>query len=103
MIKFVKDGEDRGDCTASYKVILDKKYMVWEFIWEVINNNKEWGYIGIRNKDEPFFGKPKCEYRDGFIFNSEFTSPVLHQIVSSAKAEGGWTRMDYLLDLEVND
>lgn len=100
MFRFVRNGEERGDCTAQYNIVLDKEYTVMEFIKAIKDTKEEWGYIGIKNKDEPFFGKPKCEYNRGVIFNSEFTTDVLLKTIASVKADGGWTRMDYLLVLE---
>lgn len=100
MFRLVRTGEIRGDCTAPYDVIFDKEYTVFEFIQAVKDTGKEWGYIGIKNKEEPFFGKPKCEYNRGVVFNSEFTTDVLSNVVVSARADGGWSRMDYLLVIE---
>lgn len=97
MFKLYSAGEVRGDCTAPYNVKLDKEYTVNEFINAVLTKN-EWGYIGIYCQGT-FFGEPKCEYRYDKLL---YTLPdnVLNKNVIKVKADGGWSRMDYLLWIE---
>lgn len=85
----------RGDETASYSVELEKQYTVNEFIIEVLSNAGEWGYIGIKCKNT-FFGNPKCEYKWGKLI-SNLPEDYLSKKVISVEADGGWSRMDYLL------
>ena len=94
MFRMYSAGAVRGDCTAPYNIELDKAYTVNEFVHEVLTK-KEWGYIGIYCKGE-FFGKPKCEYNHGRLL---YTLPnnVLNKKVVKAQADGGWSRMDYVL------
>lgn len=98
MFKMSQAGRERGDCTAPYNVELDKEYTVNEFVQTVLTNEREWGYIGIYCKGE-VFGKPTCEYKWGKLL---YTLPdsVLNKKIVDVKADGGWSRMDYLLWIE---
>ena len=88
-----------GDATSTYSVRINKSSMtVEDFITTVIEENpKEWGYIGIKNEDETF-GNPRMKYRWG-KYDSSSMEGVKNAIVKSAKASGGWSRMDYLLEI----
>lgn len=98
MFQLSKSGPERGDCTAPYSVTLDKEYTVRTFINEVLKNKKEWGYIGIED-DNSIFGDPHCEYAQGRLV-SKMKKDVLDKPVISVKADGGWSRMDYLLKIK---
>ncbi len=87
-----------GDCTAPYAVELDKEYTVQEFVTAVLSKSKEWGYIGIEHKLATF-GEPHCEYRYGQLL-SELPPETLCKKVISARAHGGYTRMDYYLSVD---
>ena len=89
-----------GDCTSRYNVI-DFPQTVREFVYEVLKDPKEWGYIGIRNSDLPFkvFGNPNIEYAYGKLKAENFSDEWLNRKIVSVRASGGWSRMDYLLDL----
>lgn len=97
MFRIEQCGPERGDCTAPCEVILDKEYLVREFIEEVLKRKEEWGYIGIKS-DKSFFGDPNCEYRHGKLLG---TLPgYMSRKVKSVTADGGWSRMDYILEVE---
>lgn len=100
--QLLKNGNDRGDCTAPYKVILDREYTVKEFISEVLLIKGEWGYIGIKSKDNPWLGDPHCEYRYGKLLVN-LPDDAMEKKVVSVKADGGWSRMDYLITVEESD
>lgn len=100
MFEFVQTGPTAGDETAPYDVILDKTYTVQEFINTVITKlSGEWGYIGVKNPKDPFFGEPHCEYKWGKLLSS-MPDDILTKTIRSAKASGGWSRMDYILVLD---
>lgn len=86
-----------GDGTAGYEVTTDRRYTVKEFINEVISNKNEWGYIGIK-RDRVFtiFGNPNCEYKQGKLL-SNLPEDYLDKEISFVCANGGWSRMDYLI------
>jgi hypothetical protein len=98
MFKMYMAGKVRGDCTAPYNVELDKAYTVNEFVHTVLTKSRDWGYIGI-DCNGKIFGEPKCEYRYGKLL---YTLPedVLNKNVVKVEADGGWSRMDYLLWIE---
>lgn len=94
MFRFYQTGPTRGDCTSPYEVAMDKEYTVNEFVQEVLTQ-KEWGYIGIYCQGE-IFGDPKCEYSNDKLLYS-LPNEYLNKKVVKVKADGGWSRMDYLL------
>ena len=94
MFTFYQTGPTRGDCTSPYEVTMDKEYTVNEFIQEVLTQ-KEWGYIGIYCQGE-IFGDPKCEYNNDKLLYS-LPNEYLNKRLIKVKADGGWSRMDYLL------
>lgn len=97
--KLIQIGNECGDCTASYEVTVTENGTVGDFIDAVIGHcSNEWGYIGIK-ADEHIFEKPNIEYRYGKIINRDalkaFESLPFKKIIAS----GGWSRMDYLIEL----
>lgn len=107
MFKLEQAGAERGDCTAPYRVILDKEYTVKEFIATVLKDcSDEWGYIGIKSDLNVWFGDPNIEYRYGEITNvnskTEMKFPLEAKVLS-AKADGGWSRMDYMLTVKADE
>lgn len=99
MFKLKSIGKVRGDCTQPYKVILDKEYTVGEFIETVLGRKGEWGYIGIEY-GRSFFGNPNCEYKWGKLITPNLPDDFLPLKISSMRADGGWSRMDYLITLD---
>lgn len=100
MFQIKQCGPERGDCTAPYEVNLDKEYLVREFIEEVLKNKREWGYIGIKTDNIwKYFGDPKCEYRYGKLLNT-LPDDYMSRKIKSVTTDGGWSRMDYILELE---
>lgn len=104
MFVFKQCGPERVDCTAPYNIILDKEYDVREFVDTVLNNReKEWGYIGMYKESGSFenrvFGSPNCEYKWGKLL-SFLPDDILDKKVLSVSADGGWSRMDYILKIE---
>jgi len=98
MIILEQISETFGDCTALYSVEMTKPYTVKEFIKQVLRK-KEWGYVGIENKyGESIFGDPRCEYKGSKLI-TEMPKEVLDKPVLRASASGGWTRMDYTLEI----
>lgn len=98
------DGEESGGPlggTAPYKVILHEECTVREFVEYVLDTTSDWGYIGIYNPEKgPFFGWPNIEYSCGRLKAGSIVEDFgefLDRPVSKATAEGGWSRMDYIL------
>ena len=96
--KLIQDGAERGDCTAPYKVIIRENGTVNDFIDAVINNHpRDWGYIGIKEKGY-IFGHPNMEYSRGKTTNREALEAFKDLSIKSVTADGGWSRMDYLIE-----
>lgn len=87
-----------GDECCDYNVIFDKQYTLEEFINSVLSNKREWGYIGIYDA-KTFRGNPYIEYRDGKIINGAFPREYYNKTIKQSTASGGWSRMDYVLQL----
>lgn len=102
LFRLVASGEVRGDCTAPYHVVLNRVCTVGEFINEVLTKN-EWGHIGIDRSsegiDRRIFGDPVCNYKKDTLLNC-LPDEWLDKTIKSVKADGGWSRMDYLITVE---
>jgi hypothetical protein len=85
-------GPTAGDCTAPYDVVFRNECTVREFIDEVLRKN-EWGFIRI-------FDGPYIEYRNDKITYGDFGTNIFDSKINKATAHGGWTRMDYTLDIQ---
>ena len=106
MFRFVQAGNVRSDETAPYNSSLDKDYTVQEFIDTVFSErSREWGYFGIMPKtnlrNASLFGEPNCEYIDGRYRKgtTPFSDEILCKKIKRVRADGGWSRMDYLIEL----
>ena len=98
--KLTQIGNTRGDCTAEYSVDLDKEMTLNEFIDEVLSRTREWGYIGIKYSPYTIFGDTKCEYAYGQFKGpgkEVFSENELNRKIRHICANGGWSRMDYLI------
>lgn len=84
-------GPTAGDCTTSYDVVLNKECTVREFIDEVLKKG-EWGYVRISDGSN-------IEYKNDKITYGGFGPNILDSKINKATAHGGWTRMDYVLDI----
>lgn len=99
MFKLIENGPERGDCTAPYKVMFYKSYTVSEFIYEILKNrSSDWGYIGIYSPGD-IFGNPRCAYRYGKV-DIDLPAEYMNKEIISAMADGGWSRMDYILQVK---
>lgn len=102
MFELVQKSSIRSDCTASFDVKLDKPYTVDLFIDEVLSSRpNEWGYIGIFKPGISYiFGDPNCEYRYGKIITDRLSDDILCKVIKEIRADGGYSRMDYIIKLE---
>ena len=93
-------GGPYGDETCSYDGHLNQPLTVREFIDAVFEQHPdEWGTIHILNNAYTKY----LEYRYGEIkyISSQFND-YLDKKIKSFTAHGGWTAMDYTLELEDN-
>lgn len=83
---------------------------VKDVVNEIVYNRKEWGYIGIRSDRDNLSQihsrmsllvncDPRIEYDHGVIKGSEFPETIMNKKVKSIIADGGWSRMDYALEV----
>ncbi|MCD8435849.1 hypothetical protein LNJ03_11150 [Tenacibaculum dicentrarchi] len=96
MFKLERNTKIFGDETAGYKVMLDKGYTVETFIKEVLTRKNEWGYIGVDSG--AIFGSPNCEFKNGVLIGN-LPDNIMNNKIISIRANGGWSRMDYLLTI----
>ena len=100
-------GEIHGDCTSSVYFELKGDPTVKQLCDDILTNVNEWGYIGIAEKTGGLFGDPHIQYFNGKYVDAnrhliDFNLPeeIANSKVRDVEANGGWSRMDYLLYLE---
>lgn len=95
-------GSVRGDCTAPYDVELSRECTLRELM-DVILTRNEWGYIG-QYDPRTVFGWPCVEYSGNQIkecvWREGFGEEYYQRKVKKVKADGGYSRMDYIVVLE---
>lgn len=90
-MKLIRTSKIFGDETALYNVVGYKATTVEGFIAEVLREfTREWGYIEVKQS--------KCEYSNGKLL-SKLPSNLLHETIHSIKGHGGWSRMDYNIQI----
>lgn len=96
-MKFTQNGRTMGDETTPYYVTDYKAETVREFVDEVLENKREWGYIAVKNTSHGFFfANPHCEYRYGELL-SNLSNELLDATIEHIESCGGWSRMDYMV------
>ena len=92
MITLKENTDIAGDCTCGFEVTLDKEYTVIEFINTILSERKkEWGYFIVN--------EITVEYRHGELLDIPFNDEILQSKMNNVSAWGGWTRMDYRIEL----
>lgn len=101
MFSLTQIGPTSSDCTARYLVTLYGDYTLQEFINEVLSNKGEWGTISIAKRGCLWYNYPSFSYRYGEI-RSRPTLPeeVYSYKIKDVRANGGWSNMDYTIQLE---
>lgn len=94
--ELIHTGGPYGDETSTYDGHLNMPLTVNDFVITVLNNYKdEWGIITIG----PHLAH--IEYRYGQITDTSHNiDKYLNKKIKSFNARGGWTLMDYALELE---
>lgn len=83
-----------GDETALYRVSTNKECTLGELVNAVLTRRHEWGYLYVK-------GVAGFEYRYGDIVGvQKFSKELLARKVLRIKGSGGWSRMDYIIELE---
>ena len=91
MIKYRRTDKIGGGETAPYDVIFDREYTVREFIEYILTRN-EWGNIR-------FIGGSSYGYRQNQLLYP-IPDRYMETRIASVKAAGGWSNMDYLIEME---
>lgn len=87
-------GPTAGDCTTPYYVDFYNECTVREFIDEVLKKG-EWGYVIIGS----YYDGPRIEYKHDKIVSGVFSQDILNAKIKNATAHGGWTLMNYMLNI----
>lgn len=92
----------KNNYITKYRVDLDKEYTLQEFVDAILTNKKdEWGVIRIPKRNFAWYRFPCISYRYGNITNkTNIPEKVFGYNVKSVTASGGWTAMDYIVNLE---
>lgn len=89
--------KDMSDCTTIYECSTLKPFTVNDLISAVLQNTREWGEIMI---GDTIFTSNKLEYRYGRIVKDNINPQNLDKKVTRVRANGGWSKMDYLISTE---
>lgn len=101
-------GKQVSDCTSEYILKLDNDVFVRNVIRQILSNETEWGYIGIKtNINNEGYGAHHFEYRYGKIKEETmsenekyFWKSIEHYKVIGITGSGGWTRSDYQIEIQ---
>lgn len=91
-------GPTAGDCTTPYDIVFHKECSVREFIDEVLKKG-EWGSVIIGS----YYDGPRIEYKHDKIVSGAFCLDIMDARITKATAHGGWTNMDYMLDIRPDE
>lgn len=84
-----------GDQCCAYNVITDKKYTVRELVEEIaLAKPGEWGEFRIKQGRKEM----RCKYENGKIENV-LSEEVLKAAAEKVSAYGGWSLMDYIIEI----
>lgn len=102
-LEFIQVGNNRGDCTAPYVVKFTDKLTVKEFIDGILKDRKsDWGSIKIYCNDILGYYDISIRYRHGEIESAQSLLDMLYNDIGEKdvigiSADGGWSRMDYVI------
>lgn len=90
-----------GDQCTSYSIKFNKPITLSEFLSQLDSN--EWGSVEARTINTSKvsgYDKIKIVYHNGTITEiSPFADPYMNAIIKSGSANGGWSSMNYYLEL----
>lgn len=104
-LTFNKIKDNGWDATSEYEVAFADYLTVGDLVSKVIKCNNSWGYIGIKPSDpnaevsQRIFGYPCIEYQYGDIITANNLARFSDRVIKRIHASGGWSRMDYLIDV----
>lgn len=92
--EFRASGPESGDCTTPYEIVFMEECTVREFIDAVLKRH-EWGTIAIGD----WFNGPRIAYVYDVIKSGVFSHDILDAKIKSATSNGGWSHMNYVIQL----
>lgn len=105
LLKCTGMGPVGGDCCGEVYYQLTRPCTVKELSDYIVFHDREWGYIGIKKKGT-VFGDPCIEYCYGHYVDKDrkpikfnFPEEIANKQVKKVYASGGWSRMDFLLEV----
>lgn len=103
MFRLEKIGKESSDCTAPYKVILERPCTLRDFINYILSERTgDWGEIydvsGSPDNCWNPLNYPAYRYSHGKL-EKNIPEEILKKKVKSGNAWGGWSLMDYYLRL----
>lgn len=99
LIELICEAGPFGDGMYVYDVIIKRKgATVADLINYVVNKKGDWGYIGIKGIPE-ISDYNAFEYRWGEVVKDSIPDQLKDSIIQSIKARGGWSNMDYVIEL----
>lgn len=96
-MKFTAIGRTMGDETTPYAVTEYRAKTAAEFVNEVLEDKREWGYVRVKSASPSgFLGGESVEYRYGELLGA---IPETWKRIEIGKIEssGGWSRMDFYI------
>lgn len=95
-MKFTAIGRTRGDETTPFAVTEYRAKTIVEFVNEILENKREWGYIKVKDAHGGFLFCHRVEYRYGKLLN-DIPSEWQNREIANIEACGGWSCMDYCI------
>ena len=103
MFRLIPTSDISSDCTISYDIAFDREYTLIEFIKTVFENfPDEWGRFLIRSAGKHDDLVQYIDYKYGNA-DGKMMCDVLDKYgdrkIKTAYAIGGWTKMDYAIQI----
>lgn len=88
-----------SDCSTYYDVVFEKNATVKDLLNYVLKNPQH-GVFKIVKEITCFPNViSKCEFHYGKITNGQIPTSILNKKIKKARANGGWGRMDYEIEI----
>lgn len=85
-----------GDETSLYTFTTKKEhYTIMDLIADCRRNTGEWGYIEVTIAGVKY----EAEYRHGQIMSNDIPESLFDVEITGGTAHGGWSRMDYMVEI----